>query len=75
MFRNVVLNAAAEIGLEILESESISPEEVSQVNEIFFVSEEKGMQWVKGIKSKRFLNTRTQKIHEKLNAIWKDKVS
>jgi hypothetical protein len=44
------------------------------MNEIFFASEEIGIQWVLGVENKRFVNPVTKQIHRKLNKILKEKV-
>jgi len=72
--RNIVLEVAHILQLKTLEVPNIKEEHVLEMNEIFFASEETGIQWVLGVENKRFVNPVTKQIHRKLNAFLKEKV-
>ncbi len=65
--RSLVLETATKINLKVLESDEITKEDVFQMNEIFIVGEEHGIQWVLGVGNKRFVHHYSEKIHEHLN--------
>ena len=72
--RNTILEVASKLQLKSLELPNIKKEHISEMNEIFFASEELGIQWILGVENKRFVNSFTKQIHEKLNEIFKEKV-
>ena len=72
--RNLVLEVAPKIHLKTVELPNIKKEHILEMNEIFFASEEMGIQWVLGVENKRFVNPVTKQIHQKLNDFLKEKV-
>ena len=73
--RNLLLEAAKNIGLQINETDDIPPESCFKMDEIFFASESTGIHWVLGIETKRFVHQVSAKIHKELNEILKRKVN
>lgn len=69
--RNLILEVATKLQLKTLELPNITKEHILEMNEIFFVSEEMGIQWVLGVENRRFVNQVTKQIHQKLNEILK----
>ena len=72
--RNLILEVTSEIKLKTLELPNIKKEHILAMDEIFFASEEIGIQWILGVENRRFVNSVTKQIHQKLNAILKSKV-
>jgi len=72
--RNLVLEVAHKLQLKTLELPNIKKEHVLEMDEIFFASEETGIQWVLGVGNKRFVNPVTKRLHGKLNEFLKEKV-
>ncbi len=72
--RNIILEVAHKLQLKTLELPNIKKEHVLAMNEIFFASEEMGIQWILGVENKRFVNPVTKQIHRKLNEVLKGKV-
>lgn len=72
--RNLILEVTSEIKLKTLELPNIKKEHILAMDEIFFASEEIGIQWILGVENRRFVNPVTKQIHQKLNEILKSKV-
>jgi len=72
--RNIILETALQLQLETIELPNIKKEHIFEMNEIFFASEETGIQWILGVENRRFVNPVTKQIHGKLNEILKAKV-
>ncbi|GAB1454366.1 hypothetical protein MASR2M47_44220 [Draconibacterium sp.] len=67
ILRSHIIEIASKMNLKVSESDSISKEDVFQMNEIFLASEEYGIQWVIGVENRRFVHSYSAKIHEYLN--------
>jgi branched-chain amino acid aminotransferase len=74
VLRPVILELAKSTGLKIIETADILKEHVFSMNELFFASEEKGIEWVLGLDTKRFVHEYSDEIHHKLNAFLKHKI-
>jgi len=72
--RNPILELASELQLKLNEIQNIKKERIVEMNEVFFASEEHGIQWILGIENKRFVHQMTTRIHEKLNDYLKTKI-
>jgi len=73
-FRELTIEAAKKIGLEIIESESIVPDDLQHMDEIFTVSEQNGFKWIKGIGLKRFLKKKVEQVRLVVDELlWKDR--
>lgn len=70
--RSLVIRLLEQIGVEVLETDDIPEDIVFQADEVFLVSEEKGIQWVMGIESKRFLRQYCFELHREINAYMKN---
>jgi branched-chain amino acid aminotransferase len=70
-----ILDAAREIELKTDDSATITKSDLLLMDEIFIASEEKGIQWVMGIGSKRFVHFQADLICGKLNDLLKAKVA
>ncbi len=73
--RRLVLEAAGNFKLQLIESDEISPEMIYKMDEIFIAAESTGIYWVLGIDTKRFVHSVSGQIHEELNKILKSKVN
>ncbi|MCY1719598.1 aminotransferase class IV [Prolixibacteraceae bacterium Z1-6] len=73
-FRPIILELGKSLNLKVAETPELQKEHLFSMDEIFFASEEKGIQWVLGIQSKRFVHEYSDEIHYKLNAFLKDKI-
>lgn len=67
LLRPVVLEFAHKLNLKIIETNEIEKPHLLSMDEALFVSEEKGIQWILGIGTKRFVNETSLQLHEKLN--------
>ncbi len=74
VLRKHILKIASELKFSILETESLSAEEVFEMDEIFLAGEERGIEWVLGIGNKRFVKKTSIVVHRKLNEFLKGKV-
>ncbi|MCG6186454.1 aminotransferase class IV [Maribellus maritimus] len=72
--RQIVIDIAKDLGFKVSESDEITPEDISHVDELFIASEEAGIQWVLGVENKRFVHEHSVTIHEKLNTLLREKV-
>jgi branched-chain amino acid aminotransferase len=72
--RTIVLERAKFLKLKVIETSTIEKEHLMEMDEVFFVSEEFGVQWVLGIETKRFVHRFADEMHEQLNAFLKSKV-
>ncbi len=67
LFRDKVLKAAQALNLKVAESDSIFPDDLMNMEEIFTVSESRGFTWIMGIENRRYVKTKTVRIWEELN--------
>ena len=74
VLRGMLLHMGKELNMQILEIPKIQQEHLLEMDEIFFVSEEKGVQWVLGIENKRYVHEYAEKLYGKLNLELKRKV-
>lgn len=74
VLRPVVLELAKSENLKIIETERITQEHLLNMDEVFFASEEKGIQWILGVDSKRFVHEISGKIYDRLNSYLENKV-
>jgi branched-subunit amino acid aminotransferase/4-amino-4-deoxychorismate lyase len=74
ILRPLVLGSASETGLEVIESDKITPSDLQKADEIFTVSEQNGFKWIMGIGIKRFVRKRVEPIRAGVERlIWNDK--
>ncbi len=71
--RTFVIESATRLGLKVSEKADVSVEKLLNADELFFASEEMGMQWILGIENQRFIHFYSKKIHEELNVLLKSK--
>ena len=71
--RPLILETARILKFEVIESESVHPDDIKNMDEVFLASEQLGVQWVMGVENKRFLHRHSTQIHEKLNEFLKKK--
>lgn len=73
-FRQLTLDSALQMGLEIFESDTLTPKQLMLMDEIFTVSECNGFRWVLGIENKRFVRKRTEVIRNGVEEfLWKNR--
>jgi branched-subunit amino acid aminotransferase/4-amino-4-deoxychorismate lyase len=65
--RVFIMETALNMGLKVSESESVTPEELAETDEVFLASEQLGINWILGIEKIRYIHYYSDKIHEKLN--------
>lgn len=75
LLRSIILQLAKEMHLKIIETAEIEMQHFLSMDEAFFVSEEKGIQWILGIENKRFVNTISIELHQRLNDYLKEIVN
>lgn len=75
VLRQFVLETARSLKLKTVESNSIHPNDLKNMDEIFLASEQTGIQWVLGVEKKRFLHHHSQQIHDRINELLKEKTS
>lgn len=73
--RSVILECSNKLGLRILEQANIEKKYMIEMNEVFFASEKRGLTWILGIDSKRFIHQVSDEIALELNSYLKEKVS
>ena len=73
-FREIIITTAQLIGIKVMELQNIKKEYVFEMDELFFVSEYLGLQWILGVENKRFVHETTKLIYRKLNKVLKEKV-
>lgn len=71
----VILDAAVKLGLKVTERAFISKEGLLSADELFCVSEIRGMNWILGIENQRFIHYFSRKINDELNALLKQKAA
>lgn len=74
ILRSIVLELAQTLQLKVIETSAISKNHLMEMDEVFLVSEEFGIQWVLGIENKRFVHQYSDEIHEHLNKFLENKV-
>lgn len=74
LLRPIILELATNLNLKTIEVPEIAKEHINEMDEVFFASEEYGIQWVLGIDKKRFVHEVSEKIYEELNNYLKEKV-
>lgn len=67
LLRKVAIDAAFELGFKIIESAKIHKKDILHAQEIFLVSEKKGIEWVVGVENKRFIHEKVHDIHRQIN--------
>lgn len=67
ILRNIVLQLAKSMHLRIVETDQITKNHLLEMDELFFVNEEHGVQWILGIGDKRFVHEYSSKLHQQLN--------
>lgn len=73
-FRQLTLDSALQTGLEIIESDNITPKKIMQMDEIFTASERYGFRWILGIENKRFVRKKTEIIRNVAEVLlWKNR--
>jgi branched-subunit amino acid aminotransferase/4-amino-4-deoxychorismate lyase len=72
--RQLTIESAQGLGLEVVEEEQLTPEDLPAMNEIFTVSERYGFRWIMGIGIKRFVKKKSGSIREGVEALlWKNR--
>ncbi len=67
IIRKIILQEAATLQLEIVESSEIDAEQLMDADELFFAGEARGFEWILGIENKRFLHNVSIILHERVN--------
>jgi len=73
--RKPVLEVANELRMKSMELSNIKKEFLFEMNEVFFVSESKGIELILGINNRRFVHLQSDNIYKKLNEYLKRKVN
>lgn len=72
--RTFILEQCTQLKVTTYESDEIKPAAFFDADEAFFASEAKGIEWILGIESKRFVRSLSSRIHENINEFMKTKV-
>lgn len=75
LLRSVVLSVAKDLNLKSIEVPEIAKEHILEMDEVFFASEEHGIQWVLGVDKKRFVHEYSERVYIKLNDYLKNRAS
>ena len=75
VLRNLIVSLATSMGVKVLQSDEIPKEMLFVADEIFMASEANGIEWILGLNSKRFIRSFSLELHEKINALLKQKSS
>lgn len=75
VLRNIILQHAKALNLKVIEVPEIAKEHLFEMEEVFFASEEYGIQWVLGIDKKRFVHEYSENIYFELNNYLKEKIA
>jgi branched-subunit amino acid aminotransferase/4-amino-4-deoxychorismate lyase len=75
VLRPVILETARNLDIKVTEPENIEKPMLFEMDEIFFVSEANGIQWVLGIENKRFLHFYSKVIKEKTDEFLKGRTN
>ena len=67
VIRQEVIRLSNDIEMKVVEAEDLKPKYVLQMDEIFFASETKGIQWVLGFENRRYVHQHTDRIYAALN--------
>jgi len=73
--RKPVLEVANELKMKSMELSNIKKEFLLEMNEVFFVSERKGIELILGINNRRFVHLQSDNIYKKLNEYLNRKVN
>lgn len=73
VLRPEIIRLANKLQLQVTEAEKLTLKNLLQMDEVFFVSETKGIQWALGYEERRFVNQNTHKIYNALNTFLKEK--
>lgn len=74
VLRSHVLELAKLLQLKVIETSEIAKKHLMEMDEVFFVSEEFGIQWILGIDNKRFVHQYSDEILNQLNAFLESRV-
>jgi len=75
VLRSAILSLAKKLNLKTIEVPEIKKDHLFEMDEVFFLSEEQGVNWILGIENKRFVHELSEQIHEELNIYLKNRVS
>lgn len=67
VIRQEIIRLSNDIEMKVVEAEDLKPKYVLQMDEIFFASETKGIQWVLGFENRRYVHQYTDRIYAALN--------
>lgn len=73
ILRPIVISLAKKHNIKTVESHNIAKPLLMQMDEVFFVSEKHGIQWVVGIENRRFVIQLADFLHKKLNILLQGK--
>ena len=67
VIRAEIIRLANEISIKVVEIDDLESKHLLQMDEIFFASETKGIQWVLGFENRRYVHQYTDRIYAALN--------
>lgn len=70
IFRQRVLDTAKELGLNVEADRHISKDDLQTCGEIFLGSTTYGIKWIGAYRSRRFIKSKSQLIHNRINEIY-----
>ncbi|AHW62436.1 branched-chain amino acid aminotransferase [Draconibacterium orientale] len=67
VIRPQIMRLANEINMKVVETDDLEPTYLQEMDEIFFASETKGIQWVLGFNNRRYVHEFSDRIYSALN--------
>jgi len=67
VIRPEIMRLANELNIKVVEADDLAPQHLLQMDEIFFASETKGIQWILGFENRRYVHQHTDRIYAALN--------
>ncbi|MDX8339261.1 aminotransferase class IV [Draconibacterium sp. IB214405] len=74
VIRPEIIRLASKLKMNVVETEVIEVKHLLEMDEIFFASETKGIQWVLGFENRRYVHNYTDQIYSGLNRFLENKV-
>ncbi len=69
VMRSIVINIAPSLGLKVIDNQPIDPSALLNMDELFLTNAVKGIQWIVGIKTRRYFGTVSKKLCKELNKL------
>lgn len=74
LLRPEIIRLAQEYNLKVVEIDDVEVKHLQQMDEVFFASENQGIQWALGFENRRYVHEYSNQIYSALNEYLKNKV-